>query len=150
MYFTHSLAGAASTKLVLSDKEEIFSKIERDILWFVGITASVFPDFDLVLVHFFGFDRDIFHRTFSHSISFAICLAALLTLMPLFNQHYSKIKLFLVYFLIIFSHDFLDYLGFDTNPLGESWHFGRFRQHLSHLLQSPFSLLSIRAKKVSG
>jgi hypothetical protein len=53
MYFTHSLAGAVTTKVVLNKKENIFSKAERDILWFVGITSSVLPDFDLVFFFLF-------------------------------------------------------------------------------------------------
>jgi len=48
MYFTHSLAGAVTSKLVIDRVENKFTNKEKSVLWIIGITSSVLPDFDLL------------------------------------------------------------------------------------------------------
>ncbi len=47
MYFNHSLAGAVAIKPIIDKIENKFTEKEKTVLWFVGITASVLPDFDI-------------------------------------------------------------------------------------------------------
>ncbi|MFC1700178.1 metal-dependent hydrolase [Patescibacteria group bacterium] len=115
MYFTHSLAGAVSTKLVLQDKESIFSKIERDILWFVGITASVFPDFDLI-IYFLNPNSTSHRQWITHSVVLYGIASVILLAFGFFYKKKAKfgrqfcMSLALVFIFGVITHLVLDYL----------------------------------------
>ena len=114
MYFTHSLAGAVTTKLVLDRNEGIFSKVERDILWFVGVTASVFPDFDLI-IYFLNPNATSHRQWITHSV----VLYGIASLVLLFFGFFSKRKerfgrqfhmsMALVFIFGVLTHLVLDY-----------------------------------------
>ena len=108
----HALAGAAIATVFTSD-----CSIQNNLKFFLFcVFLSLIPDFDLGFVHIFGLDRNIFHRTFSHSVCFAVCTALVLVCLNLVNQGWSKWKLFSVYFLIILSHSVLDFFSVDSHP----------------------------------
>lgn len=114
MYFTHSLAGAVSTKLVLNKKEDIFSKLEKDILWFVGITASVFPDFDLV-IYFLNPNATSHRQWISHSVVLYGIASLILLSFGFFLKRKERfgrqfhMSLALVFIFGVSTHLFLDY-----------------------------------------
>jgi hypothetical protein len=47
MYFNHATAGALIMKPVMKKYDGLFSAKEKTILWFIGITSGVLPDFDI-------------------------------------------------------------------------------------------------------
>lgn len=79
MYFTHSLVGAVATRFVIDKVDKKFTDKEKVILWFVGITASVLPDFDLV---YSALNHMVNHRNFvTHGILIYSILSFLLYLL---------------------------------------------------------------------
>lgn len=116
MYFTHSLAGAISTKVVLDDKEDIFSRVEKDILWFVGITASVFPDFDLIF-YFLNGGASSHREWISHSVVLYGVASTILLAFGFFSKKKERfgrqfyMSLALVFIFGIVTHLVLDYFA---------------------------------------
>ena len=47
MYFNHATAGALVMKPIMKKYEGLFSAKEKTVLWFIGITSGVLPDFDI-------------------------------------------------------------------------------------------------------
>ncbi len=47
MYFNHATAGALAMKPLMKKYETLFSAKEKTVLWFIGITSAVLPDFDI-------------------------------------------------------------------------------------------------------
>ncbi|MBU1132965.1 metal-dependent hydrolase [Patescibacteria group bacterium] len=115
MYFTHSLAGAVTTKLVLDKNEGIFSKLEKDILWFVGITASVFPDFDLI-IYFLNPNATSHRQWITHSVVLYAFASLILLSFGFFYKKKEKfgrqfyMSMALVFILGVVTHLILDYL----------------------------------------
>lgn len=48
MYFNHATAGALIMKPIMKKYDGLFSAKEKTILWFIGITSGVLPDFDIL------------------------------------------------------------------------------------------------------
>lgn len=112
MYFTHSLAGALTSKLFIDKVDKDLTEKEVKILWIAGITASVLPDFDLLYAIPF---HNLHHRYFiSHSIFVYLVLAFLIFV---FSRFLDKKKygrkfhkyLSLVFLLGVVSHIFFDF-----------------------------------------
>lgn len=76
-----------------------------------GAACSVIPDLDVV-GFWFGVEYSdmLGHRGFTHSIFFAVALAALTTLTVFFNSDSSDLIIFLFLFLSTLSHPMLDAL----------------------------------------
>ncbi len=47
MYFNHATAGALVMKPIMKKYDGLFSAKEKTVLWFIGITSGVLPDFDI-------------------------------------------------------------------------------------------------------
>ena len=47
MYFNHATAGALIMKPIMKKYDGLFSAKEKTVLWFIGITSGVLPDFDI-------------------------------------------------------------------------------------------------------
>lgn len=47
MYFNHATAGALIMKPIMKKYDDLFSAKEKTVLWFIGITSGVLPDFDI-------------------------------------------------------------------------------------------------------
>lgn len=102
---TQGLLGAA-TFAVVKNKE-----IGKKSL-LIGAIAGTIPDLDVLLSPLFN-DIEFLtvHRSFSHSIGFAVLLSLLLGELfhRLYNQKYSRHKWNLAFFLAIFTHSLLDW-----------------------------------------
>lgn len=48
MYFNHATAGALIMKPIMKKYNGLFTAKEKTILWIIGITSGVLPDFDIV------------------------------------------------------------------------------------------------------
>lgn len=113
MYLTHSLAGALTVKPIIDRVEKDLSEKEKVVLWFVGITASVLPDFDLIYVLLSGLDN---HRYFvTHGIGLYLFMF-LITYLLRFVQEKKEFgrKFFKVLSLVLITgaltHLFIDTL----------------------------------------
>jgi hypothetical protein len=113
MYFTHSLAGALTIKTIIDKVEKDLSEKEKVVLWFVGITASVLPDFDLIYVVLSGVKN---HRYFiTHGVTLYLLMFLIIYLLrhvqekKEFGRKFFKI-LSLVFITGVFTHLFIDIL----------------------------------------
>lgn len=113
MYFTHSLAGALTIKPIIDKQGKDFTEKEKVALWFVGITASVLPDFDLIYVVLTGVDN---HRYFiTHGITIYLLMFLIAYLLRYvqekkeFGRKFFKV-LSLVFITGVFTHLFFDIL----------------------------------------
>jgi inner membrane protein len=80
-------------------------------LLIAGAVCSVIPDLDVIGFEFgIKYDDMLGHRGFTHSIFFAVVLAALVTLTLFQNHHGSRLVIFLFLFLSTLSHSVLDAL----------------------------------------
>lgn len=48
MYFNHATAGALIMKPLMKKYDGLFSAKEKTVLWLIGITSGVLPDFDIL------------------------------------------------------------------------------------------------------
>jgi hypothetical protein len=113
MYFTHSLLGAVAQRFVIDKVEKKFTERENQVLWFVGITASVLPDFDLV---YSALNQMLNHRNFiTHGIFIYLILSLLLYLLSFakdkkeFGRKFFK-TLALSFFIGILVHFLMDFI----------------------------------------
>ena len=113
MYFTHSLVGAASSKLVLDRVEKKFTEREKRVLWVIGITASVLPDFDLI---YSALNHMVNHRDFiTHGIFIYLLMSIFLYFLSFirdkeeFGRKFFK-TLALVFLLGILAHFLMDFI----------------------------------------
>jgi inner membrane protein len=80
-------------------------------LLIAAAACSVIPDLDVIGFEFGVKYGDVFgHRGFTHSIFFAVALAALVTMTLFHNSHGSHFVIFLFLFLSTLSHPVLDAL----------------------------------------
>ena len=80
-------------------------------LFIAASVCSVIPDVDVIGFQFgIQYSDMLGHRGFTHSISFAVALAALTTLTLFHNSHGSQLVIFLYLFLSTLSHPMLDAL----------------------------------------
>lgn len=76
MYFTHSLVGAVAQRFVIDKVDKKFTEKEIRVLWIVGVTASVLPDFDLI---YSALNHMVNHRGFiTHGIFIYLLMSLLL------------------------------------------------------------------------
>ncbi len=113
MYFTHSLAGALTVKPIIDKEERNLTEKEKVVLWFVGITASVLPDFDLLYVLLTGVEN---HRYFvTHGITVYLIMFLITYLLRYmqekkeFGRKFFKV-LSLVFITGVATHLFIDTL----------------------------------------
>lgn len=79
MYFTHSLVGAVAQRFVIDKVDRKFSDKEKKVLWFVGITASILPDVDLI---YSALNHMANHRSFvTHGIFIYLLMSVFLCLL---------------------------------------------------------------------
>jgi len=78
----------------------------------IGAVAGTIPDLDVLLAPMFNeIEFLTVHRSFSHSIGFAILLSLLLgeLFYRIYNRKYSQLKWNTAFFLSIFTHSLLDW-----------------------------------------
>jgi len=114
MIFGHGFVGSAVTYSIVKKKENSFSKLEYSLLWIAGITASMFPDLDL-LAYFIS--REVNHRhMLTHSlIPYTAALLILLAFILLISKKHTRSRkfsllLWCVVSLNIFVHLIIDVL----------------------------------------
>jgi hypothetical protein len=108
MILAHSFIGAPITYQIIKNKE--LTPKFKNLIYFVGITGAILPDFDLLLTFFI---KDLNHRQLvSHSIIPYLILYSTLFLISLTTRSFKKeLQIFNnVLFLTIFSHLFIDAL----------------------------------------
>ncbi len=102
---TQGLLGATSFAII-KDKE--IGKVSL----LIGAVAGTIPDLDVLLSPFFS-DIEFLtvHRSFSHSIGFAILLSFLLgeVFHRIYHRKHARIKWTLAFFLALFTHSLLDW-----------------------------------------
>ena len=103
-----SAFGHAFTAIVIRSG---YNKITSFKTMLLGIFCAVIPDADIISFKF-GIPYESFwgHRGFTHSLTFAILLALLITIL-FFNRQLKEgswFNLFLFFFLCTASHGFLD------------------------------------------
>lgn len=113
MYFTHSLLGAVASKVVIDKIENKFTNREKVVLWLVGITASVLPDFDLAYAYLNHLTN---HRDFiTHGMFIYLVIAILIYLLSAtrntkeFGRKFFK-SLSFIFILGIATHFLLDFI----------------------------------------
>jgi membrane-bound metal-dependent hydrolase YbcI (DUF457 family) len=88
----------------------------------VGAALAILPDFDYVLYLGLGLDEG-WHRTFTHSIVFAIAAGTLAAAL----RHSKRPRMALVYSLATLSHPILDLFTSDTGGVELFWPFSTRR-----------------------
>lgn len=113
MYFTHSLVGAVALRFVIDKVDKKFTEKEKRILWIVGITASVLPDFDLV---YSALNHLANHRGFiTHGIFIYMLMSLLLYFLSYtkdkkeFGRKFFK-TLALCFFIGVVVHFLMDFI----------------------------------------
>ncbi len=113
MYFTHSLVGAVAQRFVIDKVDKKFTEKEKRVLWIVGITASVLPDFDLV---YSALNQMTNHRDFiTHGIFIYLVISLLLYFLSLtkdkkeFGREFFK-TLALCFSIGIMTHFLMDFI----------------------------------------
>ena len=115
MILVHGFAGAITTKytLKLFNLKKI-SKDKLNILWIVGITAGVFPDFDLLYIYF---NKDLEHRKLiTHSlVPYLTFFLINIVILYFLNKRYKQKNLSFyfalnaVFFIGVLFHLILDF-----------------------------------------
>lgn len=113
MYFTHSLVGAVAQRFVIDKVDKKFTERERRVLWIVGITASVLPDFDLI---YSALNQMANHRGFiTHGIFIYLFMSLFLYLLSFtkdkkeFGRKFFK-TLALSFVVGIITHFLMDFI----------------------------------------
>jgi len=113
MYFTHSLAGAIAVKPIIEKVEKNFTEKEKVVLWFIGITASVLPDFDLLYMFL---SKSESHRYFAtHGIALYLIIFVVTYLLRFiqekkeFGRRFFKVAPF-IFLAGVLTHFVLDAL----------------------------------------
>jgi len=106
----HSLAGAI---IYLSARRDCNGGHQE--LWWLILAANL-ADFDLIPSLLMG-DHGLFHRTFSHSISAAVVLAALVYAVCRWRQYHYPLRMTLLISLAYGSQLLVDWLSYDPGPV---------------------------------
>lgn len=111
MYLNHSIAGALAIKPIIDKQAGKFTQKENTVLWFVGITAAVLPDFDIAYSVLLGL-KD--HRSFiTHGMFLYVVISVLLFLLSyfqkkeVFGRNFFRV-LSLVFFVGVSTHFIID------------------------------------------
>ena len=102
----HGFAGIITKQII---KTKLTYKKERLLLW-ISIFLAILPDFDIIIYILFKPSGMLPHRGFSHGLPFILITSIFFTLLSAQYFGILKRKLFLIYFLPLFSHSTLDYL----------------------------------------
>jgi membrane-bound metal-dependent hydrolase YbcI (DUF457 family) len=102
----HGFAGIITKQII---KTKLSYKKERLLLW-ICLFLAVLPDFDIIIYILFKPSGMLPHRGFSHGLPFILITSIFFTLLSAQYFGILKRKLFLIYFLSLFSHSALDYL----------------------------------------
>ena len=102
----HTFAGVIAKKFI---NTRMPLNKERGLTVLV-IFLAILPDFDIIIYILFKPLDMIPHRGFSHGLLFILVTASILTLLTEPYFKISKLNLFSICFLALFSHLILDYL----------------------------------------
>lgn len=149
MVFAHSFVGAPITYLLTKNLN--ISEKFKNLLYFVGITGAVLPDFDLILGFFI---EDINHRKLvSHSvIPYLVFFILVYVLAGLFKTYTDKLRLInLVLFVSILSHLIIDLLvggvvffaPFDLRTYGYEIPFSNTENFFLKYFTSPYAIYEL-------
>lgn len=86
------------------------------LFFFVAITLSLLPDFELLFVYITGATRAVWHRTLSHSIAFCLIVAWVVSFVPPLSKRFGRTKVFVLSATALLLHLVLDYFDLDQNP----------------------------------
>ena len=112
MYFNHATAGAIAIKPVIDKCKDKFTDKENTVLWFVGVTSAVLPDFDIAYSVLRGLED---HRSFvTHGIILYFIAFLLLYSLSYFQKKREFGKKFfkimsLVFLIGVLTHFFIDF-----------------------------------------
>ena len=111
MIIAHPFAGVCVTHIAASQWKKLNTK-QRSLIWITGITASVLPDFDLVLTPFFP--NTPHHLFITHTPMFYLVIGLLLAFTLLYfervkgkNVHFWE-KLLTILLVNVLVHILLD------------------------------------------
>jgi membrane-bound metal-dependent hydrolase YbcI (DUF457 family) len=108
MVFSHAFAGAALIQLIVVPKVYKLSEKQLVLLYFVGISAAILPDLDIILLFI---DKTLQHRTLlSHSIIPYMMVALIVWIISVLRNDRFLEKLALAAFVGVTSHFVLDVL----------------------------------------
>lgn len=117
MIFAHSFVGVLNTYAVLKFSKHRFSQWEYNLIWIVGVTAGVLPDFDVLIVLL---NLKLKHRDFlSHSLIPYLIVTLIIFGLALSSRWSAKLRerrellvvLGTVFMLGTFSHILIDLLS---------------------------------------
>ncbi|MFZ2663968.1 MAG: metal-dependent hydrolase [Patescibacteria group bacterium] len=112
MYFTHSLAGAIAIKPIIDKVEKDFTEKEKIVLWFIGITASVLPDFDLLYMFL---SKSSNHRHFvTHGVTLYLIMFIIAYLLRFIQERKEFGRKFFKILSTVFITGVLTHLVLDT------------------------------------
>lgn len=81
------------------------------------IVLANLPDIDFAPILIYGFKAvKMFHQAYTHNLGFCFGSALLIALIVSWRLDRPFLKLFGIFFLLIYSHVILDSMGYDTNP----------------------------------
>lgn len=84
-------------------------------LWWLILAANL-ADFDLIPGLLLG-DHNLFHRTYSHSITGALVFALLVYTTCWWIEHRRPVRMTMLMFIAYASQLFVDWLSFDPGPV---------------------------------
>ncbi len=117
MIFAHSFVGVLNTYAVLKFSKHRFSQWEYNLIWIVGVTAGVLPDFDVLIVLL---NLKLKHRDFlSHSLIPYLIVTLIIFGLAFSSRWSAKLRewrellvvLGTVFMLGTFSHILIDFLS---------------------------------------
>lgn len=113
MYFNHALAGAIAVKPIIDRYGKNFTQKENTVLWFIGITSAVLPDFDILYAVITGLSD---HRSYVTHGMFLYLLMFLLIYgissfqkKEIFGRKFFKIASF-VFLAGVSTHFLIDFI----------------------------------------
>ncbi|MBW6442106.1 metal-dependent hydrolase [Patescibacteria group bacterium] len=113
MYFNHATAGALVIKPIIDRIEHKLTPKELTALWFIGITSSVLPDFDIAYSVLKNLED---HRSFvTHGLFLYLIFFLLIYILSYFQKKEEFGKKFFqtsayVFLLGVLTHFFIDFL----------------------------------------
>jgi hypothetical protein len=113
MYFNHALAGAIAVKPIIDRYGKNFTQKENTVIWFIGITSAVLPDFDILYAVITGLSD---HRSYVTHGMFLYLLMFLLIYgissfqkKEIFGRKFFKIASF-VFLAGVSTHFLIDFI----------------------------------------
>ena len=147
--------GAVAQKFVIDKVDKKFTEKEKRVLWFVGVTAAILPDFDLVYA---ALNHMIDHRDFvTHGIFIYLLITILLYLFSFtkdkkeFGRKFFK-TLSICFIIGVLTHFLLDFIvggivflaPFSYQLFGFKVYYDRYNVNwLLRYLESKYMLLEL-------